>query len=302
MSADERPRFGTAGLPESFHAQGFKRSPQAPEYLQRFGLDAFEYQCGHGVRLPAATAAQLREAAGARGIVLSLHAPYYISMASPDAEKRAASLRYLLQSAEAVKALGGSRVIFHPGGAGKQPRADAMALAAETLAAARAALDAEGYGDICLCPETMGKLSQLGALDEVLWLCRRDSRHIPCLDFGHLNARMQGALRTEQDFGAVLDAVAAALPDARASRFHVHFSRIEYTAKGERRHLTFTDSQFGPPHQPFLQAVVRRGLQPVIICESAGTQAEDAKTMKDCYEKLIKKQRRLERQEGDTPC
>ena len=137
-----------------------------------------------------------------------------------DEEKRLGSIRYLLQSAAAVRALGGNRVIFHAGSCGKQSRQEALCKAKDTLQRARAALDEAGFGDILLCPETMGKVNQLGTLGEVLALCQLDVRNVPCIDFGHLNARTQGSLAAKADFAAVLDELADALPDGRAQAFH----------------------------------------------------------------------------------
>lgn len=283
------PLFGPAGRAVSFKELGYKDTVQMPEYLRRFGLTAFEYQAGHGVRLNAATGEALRLAGLALDIAFSIHAPYYISMGSADPAKRQNSLQYLLQSAKAVQALGGNRVVFHCGGAAGRPREEAMAMVRQSLADARALLDDEGLKEIHLCPETMGKTAQLGSLEEVLALCVEDVRHIPCLDFGHLNAVQQGALRTEADFADVLDKVEDALADDRAKCFHVHFSKIEFGAGGERRHLTFADSRYGPPYQPFLELCAKRGLAPVIICESSGTQTEDAVTMMEYYKKAKRK-------------
>lgn len=282
------PLFGTAGLSDSYKAAGYKNAKAAAEYVSQIGLTAFEYQCGHGVRLAAETAQLLCESGKQHNVMFSLHAPYYISMSSLVEETRLNSLRYILQSAQAVRMLGGTRVIFHCGGAGKQNREQAMGKAKDTLQRAQALLDEQGYGDIVLCPETMGKVNQLGSLAEVLELCQLDKRLTPCIDFGHLNARSQGGLKTKADFAAVLDSIAQALPDERATSFHVHFSKIEYAAGGEKRHLTFEDTVFGPDYQPFIELVYQRGLRPVIISESAGTQTEDAATMLQYYNSLVK--------------
>ena len=146
-----------------------------------------------------------------------------------------------------------------------------------------AALDEAGFEDMTLCPETMGKVGQLGTLDEVLALCGVDSRITPCIDFGHLNARTLGGIQTKADYAAILDRMAEVLGDDRARQFHVHFSRIEYSAGGEKRHWTFADTQFGPEPQPLMELLAERQLTPVVICESAGTQAEDAQTMQQMY-------------------
>ena len=115
-------RFGTAGTSDSFTAMGYKNSLDIPAYTEKMGLDAFEYQCGHGVRLGLDKARQMADDAAARGILFSVHAPYYISASSLDEEKRLNSVNYLLQSAALCRALGGRRVIFHSGGCGRQSR------------------------------------------------------------------------------------------------------------------------------------------------------------------------------------
>ena len=278
-----RIRFGTAGQSESFAAMGYKSSLDVPEYTARMGLDAFEYQCGRGVRLGQEKASQMAVLAAERDILFSVHAPYYISMSSLEEEKRLKSIDYLLQSCAACRALGGRRVIFHSGSCGKQSREAALEKALDTLRRALAALDEAGYQDMTLCPETMGKIGQLGTLEEVLALCKVDERVTPCIDFGHLNARTLGGIASKEDYAAILDRVEEALGDERAKRFHVHFSRIEYSAGGEKRHWTFAEKQFGPEPEPLMELFARRGLAPVVICESAGTQAEDAQAMQRMY-------------------
>ena len=120
---------------------------------------------------------------------------------------------------------------------------------------------------------------------QVLELCQIDGRLLPCIDFGHLYARSLGADDGAEVFARMLDKVASALGEERASRFHSHFSRIEFTPRGgEKCHRTFADhGGFGPDWQPLAAEIARRGWTPTFICESAGTQAEDARTMKDIY-------------------
>ena len=283
-------RFGTAGTSDSFAAQGYKNSLDIPEYTAKMGLNAFEYQCGHGVRLGLEKAQKMAADAAARDILFSVHAPYYISMSSLEEDKRLNSVNYLLQSAAVCKALGGKRVIFHPGSCGKQSREAALEKALDTMRRAQEALDEAGFSDITLCPETMGKIGQLGTLDEVLALCKVDARITPCIDFGHLNARTLGGIASKADYAAILDQLADFLGDARAERFQVHFSRIEFSAGGEKRHWTFAETQFGPEPQPLMELLAERKLQPVLICESAGTQAEDAQTMQRMYRESLLRQ------------
>ena len=133
----------------------------------------------------------------------------------------------------------------------------------------------------------MGKINQLGTLYEVLELCRLDERLIPCIDFGHLNARSLGGLKQFEDYKKIFIEIENALGLERLRQYHAHFSKIEYTTGGEKRHLTFEDTVFGPNFEPVLELTVQKGCSPTIICESAGTQAEDAKTMKNYYDALL---------------
>ena len=252
-------RFGTAGVGEDFKALGYKNSFGVPEYLSGYGLNAFEYQCGRGVRLSEENGKKLGALGAEKGIVFSLHAPYYISMSSMEEDKRLGSVRYLLESAAAVRTLGGRRVIFHSGSCGKQSREEALKKALDTMRRAIEAMDENGFSDITLCPEVMGKINQLGTVDEVLALCGVDKRIVPCIDFGHLNARTLGSLAGKEDFAAVLDRMGEVLADERASRFHVHFSKIAYTQGGEKCHLTFEDTTYGPNFEPFWSSVMRGG-------------------------------------------
>ncbi len=281
-------RFGPAGNSDSFFEQGLRHTHQVPEYLAAMGLTAFEYQCGRGVRISDDKAAELGRLAAERGIALSLHAPYYISLSGTDPEKRRGSIEYILQSARAVTAMGGDRIVVHSGSCSKISREQALQLACDTMRQALASLDEAGYGAVRICPEVMGKINQLGTLEEVLTLCELDERMIPCVDFGHYNARTFGGLRTFEDYKAIFEAIENRLGLSRLRELHCHFSKIEYTEKGgEKRHLTLEDTTFGPDYEPLAQLLARYGCSAVIICESDGTQAEDASTMMRYYNSLI---------------
>lgn len=275
--------FGPAGNGDAFYAQGKKQTLEAPAWLAEQGLTAYEYQCGRGVRISEAAAAALKAEGKAHGVHLSVHAPYYISLASADPAKRENSLTYIRDSALAVSRMGGERIVVHPGGLCGLSRDQATALAAQTLAQAQQRLDAEGLSHVHICPETMGKINQLGDLDEVLHLCAVDERFLPCIDWGHMNARTGGALDSCEAFAAVLDTLADRLGEERARICHMHFSKIEYAAGGEKRHLTFTDTAYGPQPEPLMELLATRGFTPVVICESAGTQAEDAHYLQSLY-------------------
>lgn len=281
-------KFGPAGTGDSFKSMGFKSSLQVPDYLIQMGLDCFEYQCGRGVNIGLEKAQDLGRIAKEKGISLSLHAPYYISMSSVEEEKRLNSVNYILASARAVDAMGGDRIIVHTGSCGKISRETALELATDTMKKSLDALKAEGLSHVHICPETMGKVNQLGSLYEVMELCKIDESLIPCIDFGHLNARDLGILRKMEDYEKIFVEIKNNLGLDRLKVFHSHFSKIEYTTGGEKKHLTFSDNVYGPDFEPVMELTYKYSCSPTFICESAGTQAEDAKQMKDYYTSLIK--------------
>ena len=278
--------FGPAGNAENFP---YKSSADAPKWLKEIGLDCYEYQCGKGVRVGEAAARKVGLAAVEHGISLSLHAPYFINLANPDPEALQKTIGYITGACLVADWMGARRVVIHSGALMKRTRREAQDIALRSLKEVIAACDGAGFGHIALCPETMGKINQLGDLDEVLELCTLDRRLVPCIDFGHLYARSLGADNGAEAFSRMLDRVAEVLGPDRAGTFHSHFSHIEFTPNGgEKCHRTFDDDGgYGPSWAPLAAEIARRGWSPTFICESAGTQAEDALTMKRNYEALL---------------
>ena len=278
------PRFGPAGNSESFAAAGYKKSEDAPGWLAQMGLDAFEYQCGRGVHVGAETAGRIGAAARANGIQMSVHAPYFINLSSEEHERMEKNVQYVLDTARAAAHLGAVRMVVHCGGQGKLTRERAMRNSHENVRNILRALEEAQLTGCTVCLETMGKKSVLGSAEEVCELVAADDRLLPCIDFGHLNARTGGGMNSREAYAALFDLMENTIGLARTSRFHAHFSRIEYNDKGEIRHLTFaSDPGFGPDFAPLAEEVARRGYAPTFICESAGTQAEDAATMRNLY-------------------
>lgn len=275
--------FGPAGNCEDFYDAGHRSSLEAPRWVFEHGLGAYEYQCGKGVKISDEAARKIGAAAAEYGIRLSVHAPYFISLSSTDPEKRDRSISYILQTLNAAKCMGATRIVVHSGSCAKITRREALSLAKDTLYRALRAADDAGFGDINICPETMGKVNQLGTVDEVAQLCEIDSRLIPTIDFGHVNAATCGGLKTTEDFEKVFDTLAKRLRDSRAECFHAHYSRIEYTSSGEKKHHRFDESEFEPEFEPIAKITAMRGLSPTIICESRGSQTRDAAEIQEIY-------------------
>ena len=170
--------FGPAGNAENFP---YKSSADAPRWLAEIGLDCYEYQCGKGVHVGEATARTVGLAAAEHGIVLSLHAPYFINLANPDPDALQKTIGYITGACLVADWMGASRVVIHSGALMKRTRREAQDIALRSLKEVIAACDGAGFGHITLCPETMGKINQLGDLDEVLELCTVDERLLPCV-------------------------------------------------------------------------------------------------------------------------
>ncbi len=229
----------------------YKSSADAPKWLKEIGLDCYEYQCGKGVRVGEAAARKVGLAAVEHGISLSLHAPYFINLANPDPEALQKTIGYITGACLVADWMGARRVVIHSGALMKRTRREAQDIALRSLKEVIAACDNAG--------------------------------------FGHLYARSLGADDGAEAMERMLSRMEETLGAERASRFHSHFSHIEFTPNGgEKCHRTFADDGgYGPDWTPLAQAVARRGWSPTFICESAGTQAGDALEMKRIYQNFL---------------
>ena len=275
--------FGPSGNSESFYAAGYSHTEQSAKFVKDFGLDCFEYSFGRGVRMTEAKAVSIGDAFREQGVEISVHAPYYINFANTSDESAQKSYGYVLDSGRMLKLMGGRRCVFHPAAQGKMEREEAVSLTEERLKVLRDYIYLNNLEDLYFCPETMGKIAQIGTLEEVVRFCKIDKVFLPAVDFGHINAREQGSLKTVADYKERLEYMIAELGYERVKHFHVHFSKIQYSVKGEVRHLTFEDTEYGPEFAPLAAALKELKLEPYIVSESAGTQAEDALEMKKIY-------------------
>lgn len=282
-------KFGPAGTSLSFLSNKNNKLIDYPKYLADFNLGALEYQCGHGIRVSEKTAKEFGEVCKKYNILLSVHSPYYISLSSVDPIKRNRSVEYILKTAIVAKNLGAKRIVIHSGSCAKISRQEALYLSSQTLLKALSELKNLKLSDIILCPEVMGKVNQLGTVDEVIELCKLGENIFPCVDFGHLNARSFGTLKSISDYQQVFDNIKNHLGEFKAKNMHIHFSKIEYASPGgEKRHLTFEDKKFGPDFEPLANLLVQKSATPIVICESAGTQVEDAIYMQNIYNKIFR--------------
>lgn len=285
-------KFGPSGNCQSFYEAGYSRTEDSAKFVKEHGLDCFEYSFGRGVKMSAAKASSIASAFQEAGIEISVHAPYFINFANPDEEMVSKSYGYLLDSARAVRQMGGRRIVFHPAAQGKEERALVLTRTKERFQKLRDLIYLNGFSELLFCPETMGKAAQIGTIEEIVEFCELDPVFVPCVDFGHVNAREQGSLKTEEDYRVRLNYMIDRLGYERMKNFHAHFSKIQYGAKGEIRHLTMRDEIFGPEFEPLAKVLCELKLEPYLVSESAGTQTEDAVEMKRIYESVSKESAR----------
>lgn len=279
-------RIGPSGNSDAFYESGRKHTYEEAAWLHSLGLNAFEYSFGRGVSIGDAGAEKIREEFSKYDIEISAHAPYYTNFANESPEMISKSIGYIIDSVIAIKKMGGVRVVFHPASCGKAKREDAVNEAKKNIALlmekVHLAFD-DKFSDYIICPETMGKMQQIGRVEEVVDFCKIDERLYPCYDFGHINSYMQGGIKTKDDYRRIIDFTADELGDEKTKNMHIHFSKIQYGAGGEIRHLTFADEVFGPEYEPLANIIDEYKLTPYIVCESNGTMSDDALIMKNFH-------------------
>lgn len=277
--------FGPSGMCEYLESLGVDIL-KVPKVLSELGLTTFEYPFTHGVNLREEKARQIGEAFREYNISLSVHAPYYINLATPDDFQAEKSFGYIIASIKLMKVMGADRLVFHPGSLTKQTREVAVDNTKRRIAELVEILKEQNLLDgIYLCPETMGKHGQIGTVSEVAEFCSVDEHIIPTIDFGHVNAFTLGSIKTVGDYEEIFKTFISVLGE-RGKLIHGHFSRIEFGEKGELKHLNFdTELDFGPDYKQLNIALHNMGIEGRIVCESRGHQTQDALAMQNDYQK-----------------
>lgn len=259
----DHPRFGPAGKPPRF------KGPivETPCFLHDEGLDAFEYQAVRGVRISQKDADELGSVARESDVWLSLHGPYFVNLSGEKATVMASRQR-ILDSLKAASWMGAHQVVFHPGYYGMRIASEAVDMCIRAMQAIVEDAKALGIKGVALGPETTGKQSQVGSLDEILTMCEKVELTAPTIDWAHIHAREGGKIKTKDDYLKVLEEIEKRLGSEAVKNLHCHYTPVEFTAKGERRHHTLDEPNFGPPFKPFAELIVEQRLRPVIISES----------------------------------
>lgn len=279
-------KFGPSGNDEQFYSDGFSKTIDAFKWVKNLGLDLFEYSLGNGITLKMDTAEKMGIEAEKNGIEVSIHAPYFINFANPSEESKQKSINYCINSLKLLRVFKGKKCVVHSGSQLKQERNEALKVLYNGYDALLNEIYKQNLGDMYICPETMGKYTQIGSYKEIIDLCTLDKCLIPTLDFGHINCVMQGKLKTEDDYKQIIDYSLEKLGRFKTENLHIHFSKIEYSEKGEMKHLNYSNEIYGPDFAPLANVLKEYNLSPTVICESKGKMATDALILKNIYNNI----------------
>ncbi len=283
-----RPRFGPAGVPPSFRAMKASLM-DVPRLLREEGLDAFEYQAvrwGAKPQIRREEAEKLGVKAKENDVLLSLHGSYFINLCGGK-ETVEASKERLIACATASRWMGSQIVVFHPGFYGRKPPKEVFKECLEALKDVVERLRVLGIKDVRLGPETMGKPTQFGSLEEILALCEQVEQTQPVIDWAHLHARDRGRFKTVGDFRKVAEEIERRLGTEAVKNMHCHFTKVEFTDKGEKCHHTMDKAGYGPDFEMLAKVIADFRLNPVIISESPVLDV-DAVKMRDILRKEMK--------------
>ncbi|MEM2108300.1 MAG: TIM barrel protein [Candidatus Bathyarchaeia archaeon] len=285
----DHPRFGPAGIPPLFKILGAELT-DVPRLLREEELNAFEYQAvrwGQAPQLKREDAEALGVEARKNDVLLSVHGSYYVNLCGKK-EVMEASKRRLIACATAAQWMGAYILVFHLGFYGYMEKSYAFRTCVEALKDVVATLSGIGIKEVKLGPETMGRTFQVGTLDEILAICEEVEQTQPVIDWSHLHARHQGRFRKADDFRAVIEEVEKRLGAKAARNLHCHFSRIEYSDKGERRHHVLDEKRYGPEFEMLAEVIAEFKMRPVIICETPLLDV-DAMTMRAIFQSVLDK-------------
>ncbi len=293
-------RFGVAGFPLTFLNSDYrKKRENIFMWLKEIGLNWIELQNTYGVKMKDEQAHIYRELAEKFQIGISIHAPYYITLASADEDVVSRSKERILQCYELAIKLNSKRIIFHPGhfpGKSIEERQEALEKIIYELNSLKSHLPAK---DIFLYPETAGKKSQIGSVSDIIAICKQVDYTRPCIDVAHVHGFENGSLTSQQSILDILQKIESELGRDILKQTHFHMYPVEVDHNGEKKHKAFDDiiecpqlslfdtelkNRYYPLPEDFIGAIKMKNLTPVVVCEARDSQDYGAQLMKKLYE------------------
>ena len=293
-------QFGVAGYPPNFFKSNFKNKRENIfEWIKSLNLDWIELQNTYGIKMPDEQAILYRKLAQQNGIGISIHAPYFITLASGDEEIRKRSKERIVQAFALAEKLDSKRIIFHPGHYPDKTdigRKSAINLLIKGLKDIQH--DIPTNKDIYLYAETIGKKSQIGSLDEIINISSEIDFCLPCLDIAHIHAFELGTLKSMEAIYNVIEKVKTALGHKIDNKWHFHMYPVDFDDKGEKGHKAFSDRKiknqlsmfdneqddfYYPQAEHFTEAIAKNGLSGVVVCEAKDSQDTGALLLKEKF-------------------
>jgi deoxyribonuclease-4 len=272
----DKLNFLTAGMPLSTGKGGY---PRAFEIIREMGLDGMEVEFVHGVRMSDETRKLLKET---KDLMFTAHGPFYINLNSKEEDKVDASVQRIIETAQAASDFGGYSITYH---AAFYMGGDKETVYQQVRTQTQKIVEILGKNNIKMWirPETTGKATQWGDYEEIIRLSKEFDCVLPCIDFSHIHARTGGEYNTYDEFCKVLDRISTELGNFAIENFHAHLAGIDYTAKGEKRHLIFAEADMN--YQDLLRAMKSFGVKGALVCESPNIET-DTKILRDYYYSL----------------
>lgn len=268
--------FLTAGVPLKAGTKGYKKGFEIHDEM---GLDGLELEFVHGVRISDKSREAVSDAIKKSGKIITAHAPFYVNLNAREEEKVEASVQRIIETAMVTNELGGYSITFH---AGFYLNQDADLVYNKIREQINIIIDSlnKVENKIWIRPETTGKATQWGDLDEIIRMSKEFDTVLPCVDFSHIHARYNGFWNTYDEFASIFEKIGNELGQHALDNFHAHIAGIEYSSKGEKKHLNLEESDFN--YKDLLKAFKDFNVKGAIVCESPNIE-DDAKLLKDYY-------------------
>ena len=275
----DKLNFLTAGIPICSIPRTYK---QAFNDLTSLGLNGLEIEFVRGVNISASNIKEVQELATPQKMVLTAHAPFFVNLNSQEEDKIDASIQRIIETARMAKTLGLYSIVFHAAYYMGMNEEDTYQKVKDGFETIIKVVNDENI-DVFVRPETTGKATQWGDVDEVIRISKEYDKVLPCIDFSHLYARTVGQNNTYDEFSKILEKIGNELGEIALNNFHAHIAGIEFTPKGERKHLNLQESEFN--YQDLLKAMKKFDIKGVVVCESPNIET-DTKILADFYKSL----------------
>lgn len=272
----DKLNFLTAGMPLSTGKGGYGR---AFEILSDLNLDGMELEFVHGVRMSDETRELVKKERETRNLILTAHAPFYVNLNSQEEDKVDASVQRIIETGLAAQSTGAFSITFHAAFYMKQDK-EVVYQKVKNRISEISKFYHDNNLNVWIRPETTGKATQWGDLDEIIRLSKEFDNVLPCIDFSHLHARSVGKYNTYDEFSKILETVGNELGQRALDNFHAHLAGIDYGDKGEKKHLIFEESDMN--YKDLLKVLKEFNVKGALVCESPNIE-DDALILKEYY-------------------